>query len=175
MLVNYDHLIVLLPRLPRLPRLDIYSETRTHTRFLVWFMPRAAILSILFLDLSRFHLDISFSVGGKTIGDTFMKNSVRLAEVWLDDYKQYFYFSRPEGKSPSHYDIIICFQLTIKYIAKKYDSGDISDRIQFKKQMKCKPFKWFLDNLMPNMFIPRFSEFTLYYYYQFIALCVVRT
>ena len=34
---------------------------------------------------------------GKTVGDTFVRNSVRLAEVWLDDYKQYYFMSRPEG------------------------------------------------------------------------------
>ena len=37
------------------------------------------------------------AAGGKSIGDTFMRNTVRLAEVWLDEYKQYFYQMRPEG------------------------------------------------------------------------------
>lgn len=36
---------------------------------------------------------------GSTIHDTFTKNSARLAEVWMDEYKEYFYNVRPHGVS----------------------------------------------------------------------------
>ena len=42
--------------------------------------------------------------------------------------------------------------------ASKYTPGDISDRVALKEKLHCKPFKWFLDNLMPDMFIPRFAR-----------------
>lgn len=75
-----------------------------------------------------------YSVPGTSIHHTFMKNSRRVAEVWMDDYKQYFYNSRPD--------------------VKKIDFGDISDRLALRKKLNCKPFKWYMDTLLPDMFIP---------------------
>nr|CAD7449440.1 unnamed protein product [Timema bartmani] len=69
--------------------------------------------------------------GGK---DTHGINTVRVAEVWMDEYKQHFYTHRPD-------------LLGVDY-------GDISRRVEFRKKKKCKSFKWFLQNVYPQMFIP---------------------
>ncbi|XP_029294523.1 N-acetylgalactosaminyltransferase 7 isoform X1 [Cottoperca gobio] len=56
-----------------------------------------------------------------------LKNYVRVVEVWWDDYKDYFYASRPET-------------LTLAY-------GDISELKRFREEHRCKSFKWFMEEI----------------------------
>ncbi|CAG7836284.1 unnamed protein product [Allacma fusca] len=63
--------------------------------------------------------------------DTTLRNSVRVAEVWLDEFKEYFYKAKPEAKS--------------------VDFGDVSSRVTLRKELNCKPFKWYIDNIYPDI------------------------
>ena len=35
------------------------------------------------------------------------------------------------------------------------ESGDITSRLELKKKLKCKPFKWYLDNIYPHAPLPK--------------------
>jgi hypothetical protein len=63
-----------------------------------------------------------------------LKFKFRLAEVWMDEYKRIFYLVRP--------DLI------------GRDCGDLSSRKEIKKRLNCRSFKWFLDEIFPEKFVP---------------------
>ncbi|KAB0356917.1 hypothetical protein FD754_001073, partial [Muntiacus muntjak] len=56
-----------------------------------------------------------------------LKNYVRVVEVWWDEYKDYFYASRPESKALAY--------------------GDISELKKFREDHNCKSFKWFMEEI----------------------------
>ncbi|XP_016096069.1 polypeptide N-acetylgalactosaminyltransferase 11-like [Sinocyclocheilus grahami] len=68
------------------------------------------------------------SPGGQ---DTMAHNSLRLAHVWMDDYKEQYFVLRPELRNR--------------------DYGDISERVAIRKRLQCHSFKWYLDNIYPEM------------------------
>uniref|UniRef100_A0A4W3JME1 UDP-N-acetyl-alpha-D-galactosamine:polypeptide N-acetylgalactosaminyltransferase 11 (GalNAc-T11) n=1 Tax=Callorhinchus milii TaxID=7868 RepID=A0A4W3JME1_CALMI len=63
------------------------------------------------------------SPGGR---DTMTSNSLRLAHVWMDEYKENFFSTRPELRNQSY--------------------GDINERVELRKRLNCTSFKWYLEN-----------------------------
>lgn len=59
-------------------------------------------------------------------------NYKRVAETWMDEYKNYLYARDPER-------------------FEKVDAGDISYQLSIKKKLQCKPFSYFIENIAPDM------------------------
>ncbi|XP_047550389.1 inactive polypeptide N-acetylgalactosaminyltransferase-like protein 5 isoform X6 [Lutra lutra] len=58
-------------------------------------------------------------------------NNLRLVHVWLDQYKEQFFLRQPGLKSVAY--------------------GNISERVELRKRLGCKPFQWYLDNVFPEL------------------------
>ncbi|XP_063097135.1 polypeptide N-acetylgalactosaminyltransferase 16 isoform X1 [Cavia porcellus] len=65
---------------------------------------------------------------------TYIRNTKRTAEVWMDEYKQYYYEARPSA------------------IGKAF--GSVATRIEQRKKMDCKSFRWYLENVYPELTVP---------------------
>ncbi|KAM3723575.1 putative N-acetylgalactosaminyltransferase [Dirofilaria immitis] len=63
-------------------------------------------------------------------------NLLRVAEVWMDEWKFHFYKTAPQAY-------------------KIRETVDVSDRIELRKRLHCKSFKWFLDNVWKDHFLPQ--------------------
>ncbi|KAM9664866.1 polypeptide N-acetylgalactosaminyltransferase 5 [Trichechus inunguis] len=67
---------------------------------------------------------------------TVEQNLVRVAEVWLDEYKELFY---------GHGDHLIDQGL---------DVGNLTQQRELRRKLKCKSFKWYLQNVFPDLKAP---------------------
>ncbi|XP_028654513.1 polypeptide N-acetylgalactosaminyltransferase 6-like [Erpetoichthys calabaricus] len=73
------------------------------------------------------------------------RNQVRLAEVWMDEYKEIYYRRNSNAAK----------------MAREKDYGNISGRLRLKEQLHCKSFSWYLQTVYPEAFVPDLTP-TLY-------------
>ncbi|KAF2898898.1 hypothetical protein ILUMI_07277 [Ignelater luminosus] len=70
--------------------------------------------------------------------DTMLRNSLRVAHVWMDDYKDYFLQQRPDAKGLNY--------------------GDVTGRIALRRRLKCYDFDWYIKHVYPELALPSDNE-----------------
>ncbi|XP_035948109.1 polypeptide N-acetylgalactosaminyltransferase 5 [Halichoerus grypus] len=117
------------------PGLDVWGGENMELSFKVWMCGG----EIEIIPCSRvghiFRNDNPYSFP-KDRMKTVERNLVRVAEVWLDEYKDLFY---------GHGDHLIDQGL---------DVGNLTEQQELRKKLKCKSFKWYLENVFPDLKAP---------------------
>ncbi|XP_074840616.1 polypeptide N-acetylgalactosaminyltransferase 15 isoform X2 [Carettochelys insculpta] len=68
-----------------------------------------------------------------------VRNKIRIAETWLDSFKEIFY----------KHD-------TVAFVISKAEKPDCNDRLQLQKRLGCRKFQWFISNVYPELHTPEY-------------------
>uniref|UniRef100_A0A7N4PTS5 Polypeptide N-acetylgalactosaminyltransferase n=1 Tax=Sarcophilus harrisii TaxID=9305 RepID=A0A7N4PTS5_SARHA len=80
------------------------------------------------------HLQRAHKPYSLIISPLMKRNALRVAEIWMDNYK---------------YMVYLAWNLPLKNHG--IDFGEVSSKIELRKKLKCKSFDWYLKNIYPNL------------------------
>lgn len=124
------------------PEMRFYGGEEMEIGFRTWqcggfieFIPCSHVFHI-FRDSTFWQNQDSAGVAYKVPGTEITRNKLRAAAVWMDEYAKLVEYASPP-------------------LPPGTTLGDLKPRQDLRRKLQCKPFKWYLDNVAKNMFVPQ--------------------
>ncbi|KAJ0022621.1 hypothetical protein NQD34_014755 [Periophthalmus magnuspinnatus] len=111
------------------PGMDIWGGENLELSFRIWMCGGQLLIAPCSRVGHIFRKRRPYGSPGGT--DTMAHNSLRLAHVWMDEYKDQYLSLRPD------------------LIGRSF--GDVSERVALRRRLQCHSFKWYLQNVYPEM------------------------
>jgi len=115
------------------PGMDIWGGENLELSFRIW-MCHGTLLIVTCSHVGHvFRKATPYTFPGGT-GHVINHNNARLAEVWMDEWKEFYYKINPGVRNT--------------------DFGEVSERRDLRSNLKCDSFRWYLENVYPESHMP---------------------